>query len=261
MIVNANHNDKTAFVTKTFLSFVRFGDYLAAVEQNIQYLNESGLNGFRQFVGTFDSAGAKRIVLAHRKRYERDMSTLCRYSSLTALYSLFEVSCRGFEADFRKTHSGKKPLEHFLKQRPPIGFVHAFRQWLESSPDSVNLPQNRVWNQLQDFQIIRNCIVHGHGDSKLSNNPKRTKAVISRTHKVILNPSGILVIQQEFTFEVMDRISAFFQRLFNVSGYQMQTPPGYSEMFTKQFAGHEAEIASRIKQYYLEKEINLGGQL
>jgi hypothetical protein len=44
---------------------------------------------------------------AHLKRYDRDLSRIFRYSSVTSLYTLFETIARRFIDDFHKTYPGK----------------------------------------------------------------------------------------------------------------------------------------------------------
>jgi hypothetical protein len=255
--------DKDLFVTETILMLTKFGDYLVTVDSALENLKLSGLNNVMTTFGEsgrLNSSEAKKFFTAHRKRFDRDMGRFCRYSAATILYSLLEVRLRAFVEDFGKTYPGKPAFKKYLA-KPDSGFVGAFQLWLETPPFPVVFPQPRLWKQLQDFQSIRNCIVHSHGDLFLIKNPKRATDAVGRTRKASFNSDGTLVLEREFVFEVGERIYAFFQLLFGVTGYSISLPPGHAETLAKNFAGFEAEIAKKYKEYYAKQTINLGGQL
>lgn len=255
--------DKDLFVTETMLMLAKFGDYLATVESVLENLKLSGLHdimiAFGQS-GRLNSTGAKKLFLAHRKRFDRDMGRFCRYSAATTLYSLLEVRLGAFIEDFDKTYPGKPSFKKYLA-KPGSGFVWASQLWLETQPSPVPFPLPRLWKQLQDFSLIRNCIVHYHGDRYLMKNPKLTEDAVGRTRKASFNSNGILILEREFVFEVGERIYAFFQLLFRATGYGLLLPPGYAETLVKNFAGFEAEIAKKCVDYYANQTINLGGSL
>lgn len=255
--------DKDSFATETTLMLANFGDYLLTVDSAIESLKLSGMGSIMTMFGQsgrLKSKEAKKIFTAHRKRCDRDLSTFCRYSAATTLYSLLEVRLRAFVDDFGKTYPGKPDFEK-LSKKIGRGFIRSFQSWLETSPHPVLLSQPRFWKQLQDFSAIRNCIVHGHGDRSLVKAPKLVDDAVRRTRRVSFNSGGILVLEREFAFEVGERINAFFQLLFRASGYGLALPPGHVEMLAKNFAGFENEIAKKYKEYYAMQTINLGGRL
>jgi hypothetical protein len=264
MSANFQRIDKDSFVTETMMLLAKFGDYLATVESGLENTKRVGMNNvvaaFGQS-GRLQSKGAKRLFAAHRKRFEKDMSRFCRYSAATTIYSLLEIRAKCFMGDFEKMYSGKPEFKKFLKDRSSNGFICAFRQWLETSPSPVILPQPRIWKQLDDFRLIRNCIVHDHGDRSFLKQPLLTNKVVERTRKVSFDSNGILILERDFVFEVCERITAFFGLLFQATGYSLALPPGYGEKLSKTFEEHKGEIRKKIAEYYAKQTINLGGQL
>lgn len=255
--------DKDLFVTETMQTLAKFGDYLLTVDSTLESLKLSGLNDIMTTFGQsgrLKSSEAKKLFTAHRKRFDRDMVRFCRYSAATTLYSLLEVRARAFMEDFGKTYPGKPDFKKCIA-KSGSGFVDALQLWLEASPFAVSFPKPRIWKQLQDFQLIRNCIVHGHGDCSLINKRELAKGAVGRTRRASFNSDGILVLEREFVFEVSERIQVFFQLLFRASGYGISLPPGYTEMLAKTFKGFEDEMEKRIKEYYAKQTINLGGQM
>lgn len=255
--------DKNTFVTETMLMLAKFGDYLGAVESSMESLKMSGLNDvLRAFSqnGRLKSKEAKKLFSAHSKRFDRDMGRFGRYSAASTLYSIFEVRSRAFMEDFKNTYPGKPESKKFLAKSHVGGFVGAFQSWLETPPAAVHFPKQRMWILLRDFQLIRNCIVHGHGDCNLVKDPQRISEAIRRTRKACLNTDGILILEREFVFEVCERIYTFFRLLFHSSGYGLSLPPGHAEMLAKSFAGFETEIAKKCAEYDAMQTINLGGR-
>jgi hypothetical protein len=249
------HINKDAFVTETNLLFVKFRDYLLTVESSMEELKRSGM---QQFVSTFGkSRPAKRIINAHRKRFENDFARFCRYSALTSLFSLFEVRSHRFIKDFDQTYPGKPNFKTLDKK---IGFVRQFRLWLETPPNPIVLPYPRLWAHMVDFQIIRNCITHAHGDCALVKDSTRIKEVVRRTRKVRFDENNILVVDTGFPFAVCDKIHQLFRILFRQAGYGLALPPGFLESFQKHFAGHEQEMAETISRFDKTQTINLGGE-
>lgn len=259
--------EKSVFITETMVTLVRFGDFLQTVESSLQSLKESGLQEIARVFGSggrLDSREAKRLFNAHRKRYDRDMSRILRYSAVTSLYTLLETTARRFIDDFDKTYPGKRPFNLIFRKHLHDGFVQNLRQWLELTPSPVVLRHPRIWSQLDDLRIIRNCITHLNGDLTLEANHTRVtrcREAVRRTRKIRFDATDILVLDDVFSFEVCEKLQAFFRLLFQAAGYGMPLPPGYVESLSKNFAGFEKEIAEGIEAYETRQTTNLGGSL
>lgn len=259
--------EKDAFITETMVTLVRFGDFLLTVESSLQSMKESGLQEIARVFGSggrLDSKEAKRLFNAHRKRYDRDMSRILRYSAVTSLYTLLETTARRFIEDFDKTYPGKRLFKLIVKKHPRDGFVKNLRQWLELTPSPVILRRPRIWAQLDDLRVIRNCITHLNGDLKLEadhTRATRCREAVRRTRKIRFDATDTLVLDDVFSFEGCEKLQAFFRLLFQAAGYGMALPPGYVESLSKNFAGFEKEIAEGIEAYEARQTINLGGSL
>ena len=89
----------------------------------------------------------------------------------------------------------------------------------------------------------------------------RCREAVRRTRKIRFDAADILVLDDAFSFEVCEKLQAFFRMLFQAAGYGMALPPGYVETMSKNFAGFETEIADGIAAYEARQTINLGGSL
>lgn len=247
----------------TNVLLAKFDDYLMTVESILENQKRSGLN---QIAATFGVSGrpgssmAKRLFTAHRKRFDRDMSRFCRYSAVTGLYSMFEAQVRLFVADYVRTNP-KPDFTKFCKKHSSDGFIQTFHIWLESAPSAATLRHPRIWKQLEDLQLIRNCITHANGEAALLKKPETTKEAVRRTRRIRFDDCGVLTMDAGFAFEVCERLHNFFRILFRSSGYGMTFPPGYLEAMQNSFAGFEDEIEKGIAAQNLKQTINLGGNL
>jgi hypothetical protein len=253
--------NKDEFVTETFVTLTKFGDFLVITESSLEQLKRSGLDQIVKSLGTDGrpAAGpAKQMFNSHRKRFDRDLCRVLRYSALMSLYSLFETTARNFVEDFEQSYPGKP---QFKIKKPPGGFVKHFQHWLKLEPTSVELDNPRIWNLLDDFRIIRNFITHANGDFSLADKPAEIREVVQRTRRVEFDSKDILTVDQDFAFEVSERIYTFFRMLFGKCGYQIALPEGHLEMVQKNFGEFESEITDAIKAYDMRQTVNLGGQL
>lgn len=255
--------EKDSFVTETRLSLVHFGDFLLTAESTLQQRKESGLRAIAGLYapgGNVRSREAKRFLAAHRKRYDRDMAKVLRYTAVMGLYILLETTARKLIADLDRTYPGKRPFH----QDKHLGFVESFRRWLETEPTPIRLARPRMWLLFDDLRVIRNCIAHTNGDLMLESNPTRVRQcreTVDRTRKVRFDARGTLILDAEFAFEVLDRLNAFFGLLFREAGYGLAMPPGYAESFATNWAGFEDQIAKGIEAYHARQTLNLGGAL
>jgi hypothetical protein len=259
--------EKDAFFTETMVTLARFADFLLTVESSLQTLKESGLQEIARLFGSggcLVSGNAKRLFNAHRKRYDRDMGRILRYSAVTSLYTLLETTARRFIDDFDQTHPGKRAFRIIVEKHSRDGFVKNLRHWLELTPAPVILRRPRIWSLLDDLRVIRNCITHLNGDLNLESDRKRVarcREVVRRTRKIRFDTTDTLVLDEGFSFEVCEKLHAFFRLLFQAAGYGMALPPGFVESLSKNFAGFEKEIAEGIEAYEARQTINLGGLL
>jgi hypothetical protein len=255
--------EKDSFVTETMVNLAGFGDFLLTAESNLQQCKESGFRAIARLYGpggNIKSREAKCFLTAHRKRYDRDMARVLRYTAVMGLYILLETTARKFIADFGHIYPDKRRFCQGKHQ----GFVASFRQWLETPPNAIQLARPRIWSLLDDLGVIRNCIAHVNGDLTLETRPtqiERCTKTVRRTRKVRFDARGRLVLDAEFAFEVLERIEAFFRLLFREAGYRLAVPPGHAESFAKSFAGFEEEIGEGIEAYDARQTINLGGPL
>ena len=177
---------------------------------------------------------------------------------------MLETTARRFIDDFDKPYPGKRLFRFIVKKHPRDGFVKNLRQWLELTPSPVILRRPRIWAQLDDLRVIRNCITHVNGDLELEPNHTRAtrcREAVRRTRKIRFDSTDILVLDDVFSFEVCEKLQAFFRLLFQAAGYGLALPPGYVESLSKNFAGFEKEIAEGIEAYEARQTINLGGSL
>ena len=228
--------EKSEFVSETMLTLAKFGDYLLTVDGALENLKITGLNEIISAFGrpSKSTKGSKKLFTAHRKRFDRDMGRFYRYSTATTLYALLETMSRAFIVDFEQTYPQKKNFKKHEKQESN-GFISNFETWLKNQPVAVQLAQPGLWKQLQDFAIIRNCIVHAHGDLSLVSKPEKIKESVKKTRRISFNSDGLLALDREFVFEAAERVHAFFRALFEATGYSLALPQAQFEKKRQNF--------------------------
>ena len=243
--------ERDALITSTMVALAKTGDFLHTVEWSLENIKRSGAE---DFVRTFGQDGrlkskvARSVLKSHLKRFETDMARMLRYSVVVSLYTLFESRARHVADDFGNLYPEKPCFKQF-KRNLKRGFVRNLQCWLESKPRLINLKHPRIWDRLDDFRIIRNCIAHANGELSLTSDQETLKNAVRRTRNVQLDNSNALVLEIAFAFEMLERLTTFFRLLFREAGYGMECPPGYHEAMAKRFTGFENEIVEAVKAY------------
>lgn len=265
MIKNANLPNATtdigrinrdAFITTTMVSFAKLGHYLNTMEWSLEELKRSGVEQIvRSFGidGRLESDGARQLLKSHLETFDKDMTRSFRYSVVVSLYTLCESRARQFMGDFDKTYPGKPDFRDFAneKKNKKNGFIVNFRSWLEAAPTAVILEHPRIWDRLDDFRIVRNCIAHANGDLSLPRDQKKLKeAVESSRGGAKIDSFGTLVLEASYAAEFVGLLSSFFCLLFSAVGYGMETSPGYAETMNRGFAEFENDMAVAKEAYY-----------
>jgi len=152
------HVEKDAFITETMVTLARFGDFLLTVESSLENLKvqHAKRSPCCRFGWPLSSRNAARLFKAHRKRYDRDMSRVFRYSAVTSLYTILEMTARRFIHDFAQSYPDRRPFKSVVEKHSSHGFVRNFREWLELRPASVVL-RRPEFAATDDLRIIRNC--------------------------------------------------------------------------------------------------------
>ncbi len=238
------------------ISFEKLGDYLNMMEWSLEDLKRSGVEQIVRSCGTggmLEFAGARKLLKSHLKRFDREMARSLRYSAVVSLYMLCESHACQFINDFAKMYPGKPEFRRFGKEKKNKnkGFILNFRGWLQAAPTTVTLKHPRIWDQLDDFRIIRNCIAHANGDLSLTRDQKKLKEAVHRSRGVAkIDCFRTLVLETTYAAGFVGKLSSFFCLLFRAAGYGMETPPGYYEAMNRSFAGFENDIAEAKEVYY-----------
>jgi len=95
-----------------------------------------------------------------------------------------------------------------LKQISGKGITRARTYWTKVL--RLELPEDPLWQRLQGYSLVRNCLVHRGGE--VSADDTKLRGYISKNPNLGL-PADVIVIHQGFCEEVLGSIEAFLHQL------------------------------------------------
>lgn len=109
-----------------------------------------------------------------------------------------------------------------LKDNAPDSFEHWFSTIM---PDQINLPVKELWQELENYFMVRNCLAHHAGLVKKLRYPRRVREYAVE-RGVLLDKEGKLEIRlnQKFNIEVCKTMSNLIEKL--TSAYYALPLPG-----------------------------------
>jgi hypothetical protein len=253
-----------ALQIETFVMLTKVGDFVITVEQSLEIQKRAGLAQLIQMFGVDRrlSSPGRRLFNSHRRRFEDDMARFLRYSAATTVYSLFETLLKRTINLIEDDSPARLRFKTIRKSKPNIGFILQAREFLEFPGNPIILEHRRLWSLLDDLRILRNCIVHTHGDLSLASpaTQKDIRKTIGRIRKTGIKEEMIF-LERGFALNVLERVELFFAEVFRAAGFRVATPPGTLESFARAISGFEDKILRDIQSYKAGKTANLGGGL
>jgi hypothetical protein len=158
-----------------------------------------------------EESGALEYFFAESLRTLEDtFPNILRRSFFVTIFSLIEVQlnaiCRGLE------RTGLPPFEESKKDDESIGRAKTYL-----SQAGIRLQDLPEWNELRNYQQLRNCIVHSEARLEGARHEEHLKQYIkSNSDKLEWISGREIVFRKEFCEEVLQVSHRFFTKLFAV---------------------------------------------
>jgi hypothetical protein len=236
-----NHDSTDGLVTSTLVTMAKIGEYLLTIEEGLQTAYQSGLAQIAQVFG--DSAAGSPLVEATRERYESDLARAFRYSAIILLYTTFESRSRLFMEDYEARYGvGPKGKNGT--------YVTKLRYWMESHSRPISISRPKIWQRLEDVNVIRNSIAHSGGLFRHSARQADLLRIIATDDYLHINKDGYLEVAAEYPFRVSEWVTLCFNLAFSAAGYPVDVREKSPTAFVNSVRGFEDEIAKRMGEYY-----------
>jgi len=99
----------------------------------------------------------------------------------------------------------------FLRDDPP----DSFQNWLSvNMPGGKNIPERELWQEIENYFRVRNCIAHHNGLIQKLRYPEKVTKYASKKGILVDNSGHTeLLLNQDFNKEVCDTMMRFFSKL------------------------------------------------
>lgn len=201
---------------ETEFAFDNLADYLDIIEGQFESIRELERNKISRNppVGLSEEqlADWQAEIQFFEEQYDRDFPSKIRYSFLILLYIVFETRLKATCDEISK----RKGLDLREKERRGKVLERAgtFLQKIAKLPK----PEPTLWKWLDDFQKVRNCIVHANGKLELSTDVARLKA-LCKTAVGLSSCAGLLVIERRYCEKTLEVTKSYFKHLFDSAGF------------------------------------------
>jgi hypothetical protein len=236
-----NHDSTDGLVTSTLVTTAKIGDYLLTIEESLHTACQSGLAQIVQVLG--DSAAGSSLAEATRERYESDLARAFRYSAIVLLYTTFESRSRLFMEDYEARY-GVAP------KRKNGTYVTKLRYSMQSHSRPISISRPKIWERLEEVNVIRNSIAHFGGLFRHSKRQADLLRITATDDHLHINKDGYLEVAPEYSFRVSEWITLYFNLAFSAAGYSIDVREKAATAFAKSVKGFEDEIAKRMGEYY-----------
>lgn len=150
-------------------------------------------------------------------RYEHDFPSKIRYSFLVLLYVVFETRLKAAcdEITERRNLALK---ENELKGSA----IERAKLFLEKVAE-ITLKDQVPWQDIMDFQKVRDCIVHSNGQIEISRDKKRIKDLCKKDVGLSVD-AGSLIIDYKYCTRTLETVLGFFVQIFTSAGFGPSEP-------------------------------------
>lgn len=201
---------------ETEFAFDNLADYLNIIEGQFASFRELERNKISRNPPTGLSeeqlADWQAEIQLFEEQYDRDFPSNIRYSFLILLYIVFETRLKAICDEISK----RKGLDLREKEHRDTALERAdtFFQKIAKLPK----PEPTLWKWLDDFQKVRNCIVHANGKLELSKDVARLKALCNAAMG-LSSCADLLVIERCYCEKTLEVTKSYFKHLFDSAGF------------------------------------------
>lgn len=228
-------------VTSTLIAITKAGDYLLTVENGLSSACDSGIARIKMAFG--DSGTGDSLMKSTEKRYRSDLSRSFRYSSVILLYTIFESRSRLFMEDYQARHGAVKKSKNGT-------YVTKLRNMMENHGRKIIVSRSKLWDRLEDLNVIRNCIAHAGGLLRHCDRSDDVRKITISDKFLMIDDDGYIQLDLEYSFQLYEWIYAYFTLAFSAAGYSIAMPEytDYEKIITPDDERIDLEVV--VDSYY-----------
>lgn len=210
-----NDSSMVKLVTSTLIAITKAGDYLLTVENGLSSACDSGLARIKMKFG--DSGSGDSLMKSTEERYRSDLSRSFRYSSVVLLYTIFESRSRLFIEDYQARHGA-------IKKSKDGTYVTKLRNMMENHSRQIIVSRSKIWDRLEDLNVVRNCIAHAGGLLRHCDRSDDVRRIATYNNFLMIDEDGYIQLDFEYSFQLYEWIYAYFTLTFSAAGYSIDMP-------------------------------------
>lgn len=212
------------FVSDTISAFRSIQRYFRLIESQIEKVKKKEWEKLKSLpVPTDEEEYQAEYLLnidAHKHEYGKVLPRLVSYSFVTILYTELEFRINEICRELRKREEVPVKLSDFRGD-----LIERFAKFLKVANKPQLTSDERT--EIQDFMIVRNCIVHNNGFLENFGKSRKLKSIAkSKSHIEIVGKSMSERINftNRFCYSRIEFFIPMFRRLFDVLGFGPEYP-------------------------------------
>lgn len=228
-------------VTSTLIAITKAGDYLLTVENGLSSACDTGLARIKMTFG--DLGAGDSLIKSTEERYRSDLTRSFRYSSVILLYTIFESRSRLFIEDYQDRHGA-------VKKNKDGTYVTKLRNMMENHSRKIIVSRSKIWDRLEDLNVIRNCIAHAGGLLRHCDRSDDVRKIAISDKLLMIDGEGYIQLEFEYSFQLYEWIYAYFTLAFSAAGYSIAMPEytEYKKIITPEDERIDLEVV--MDSYY-----------
>lgn len=196
---------------ETSLTLENYRDYVVMAEE--QFGKVFKVEEERVSLGCPSEEELQTELYLFEERFKKDFPSKLRYSFVVLLQIIFETRLKAACDEIVK----RKGL--LLKERDLKGAPLERAKMFLHKVAYVRLKSDNPWQELNNHQKVRDCIVHANGEIALSRDKSQLEALSRRGVGISINDEGFLDINREYCNRSLEMIRVFFEDLFDSAGF------------------------------------------
>jgi len=191
--------------------------YLKTIEQALDESRQADRDRMESYIiSSHDDLDYKNEELhMHNLLFEQDFPSKVRYSFLTLAYTVFEDRTKALCGEFIKRNlvTGTR-----FDKRSNESHLQSVRRFLTIEYQSKYVAPD-IWDELTDFSLIRNCIVHANGNLSDMRNLRRFHDIVVKTVGLSLDKDGYIRVELVYCQQIISLMEKFFDDIFEAAGF------------------------------------------
>lgn len=212
------------FVWETISAFKAIHRYFELIESQIGKVKEEEWEKLKELPGPADEEEYQTeyipTIQAHKHEFEKVLPRLVGYSFVMMLFSELEFRINEICRELKKREDVSLKINHFRGN-----LIERFSRFLIIA----NKPplEKKEKTEIQDFIVIRNCVVHNNGFLKNFSNAEKLRNVAKNKLHIEIAGKGDnerIKISSRFLYSRAEFFIALFRRLFGALNFGPEYP-------------------------------------